>query len=311
MSQSQAIVAPRSSRTFRQALGKVLRKPQFWFAALGIIPTLIWYTIFGFAPIVRAFPMAIQSYDILNPAASKLVGFDNWRRISELPLFWLSIRNTLYWALLSFVESLPIAMIVSLSLANVARGRNFYQGLIFLPVVVSLVAIVLLFKMLLDPEIGQINQVLRLVGLKGVRWLSDRRWGLPSSVAIGVWKGLGFQVVLITAGLMAVPEEIYDAARVDGVNEWQRLWRITMPLLANTILLVTVLMAIGSLQVWTLPFLLGGQTQTTYVYNQLIFTEAFDNLRFGSAAAASLLQFAFILIVTLFQIKLIRPAWSY
>ncbi|MHB0857216.1 MAG: carbohydrate ABC transporter permease [Anaerolineae bacterium] len=311
MAQSRSLARAGSVGGLWPLLVRASHKPQFWFALLGIVPTLLWYGIFAFGPIVRAFPMAFQFYDILNPDNSRFVAFDNFRRISELPLFWPSIRNTLYWAGLSFVMTLPTALFVSLCLAGVAKGRNFYQAIIFLPVVVSLVAISLLFRMLMDPEVGQFNQIMGFLGLPKLRWLSDSSTALASAVGIGVWKGMGFQIVLITAGLLGIPEELYDAAKVDGVNEWQRFWKITMPLLANTVLLITVLMAIGSLQVFTLPFLLGGKADHTYVFNQLLYSEAFEAWRFGSAAAASLLQFAFILIITLFQIKLIRPTWSY
>ncbi|MHB1296261.1 MAG: carbohydrate ABC transporter permease [Anaerolineae bacterium] len=311
MAQSRSMARSGSLGGLWPQFVRATHRPQFWFAVLGVVPTLLFYGIFAFGPIVRAFPMAFQFYDILDPSNSRFVGFDNWRRISELPLFWTSIRNTLYWAALSFIFALPISLFVSLCLAGVKRGRNFYQAIIFLPVVVSLVAISLLFRMLMDPEVGQLNQVLGFLGLPKLRWLSDSSTALASAVGIGVWKGLGFQVVLITAGLLGIPEELYDAAKVDGVNEWQRFWYLTLPLLANTVLLITVLMAIGSLQTFVLPYLLGGKADHTYVFNQLLYDEAFVSWRFGSAAAASLLQFAFILIITLAQIKLIRPAWSY
>lgn len=290
-----------------------LRKPQFWFGASIILPTLIWYWVFSFRPILTALRLAMLQYRVLNPAASKFVGLDNFFQLFEHPLFFVSVRNTLVWAVLAFVFILPLSIFIATCLSNVRRGRNTYQALIFVPVVVSLVAVSLLFRMLMDPEVGMFNQILRALHLPESRWLAGASSALPTIVAVGSWKGLGFYVVILTAGILHIPEELYDAALVDGANEWQRFWRITLPLLGHTLLLVTVLLAIGSLQEFTFPFVMtgGGPGDATYVYNMLIYSEAFEDLRFGTATAAALLQFSLILFISLLQIKLLRPRWSY
>jgi ABC-type sugar transport system permease subunit len=300
-------------RRFWAVLWKARRKPQFWFGLAVIVPTLIWYWLFSFGPIVRAFPLALAKYNILQPSDSPFVGLENFRKIFEMPLFLIAVQNTFTWAVLSSALTLPISMGISLCLAAARRGRNLYQAVIFIPVVVSLVAIALLFRMLMDPEVGQFNQILRGLGLPESRWLSSSRTALPASVLIGTWKGLGFNVVILTAGLLAIPGELHDAALVDGANAWQRFWRVTLPLLGHTLVLVTVLLTMGALQEFTLPFVLtsGGPGHATTVYNLLIYQEAFQSLRFGIASALSLLQFVVILAISLLQIKLLRPTWSY
>lgn len=301
------------AQDWRTQLRKTLRKPQFWFGFAVLVPTAIWYWIFSFRPIFSAFWIAVHRYQILNPAASPFVGLDNFRDLTANPLFFVSIRNTLLWALLAFAVQLPLAVLISTCLANVTRGRTVYQFFIFLPVVISLVAIALLFRMLMDPDIGQFNVLLNAIGLPSYTWLSDSSSALPTAVGIGVWKGIGGTVVLLTAGMLNIPQDLQDAAVVDGANEWQRFWFITIPLLAHTLLLVSVLLAIGSLQEFTLPSLLGNNTNTEslYVFNILIYQEAFQNLRFGTATAAALLQFVFILLISIVQIRLLRPKWSY
>jgi len=142
---------------------------------------------------------------------------------------------------------LPLAMAISVCLVNVRRGRNFYQGILFLPVVISLVAVALLFRMLMDPEIGQFNRILNSVGLPSFAWLSSSDTALVTVVGIGVWKGLGFYVVILTAGMLNIPSELHDAATVDGVNGWQRFRFMTLPLIAHTLALVMVILAIGAL----------------------------------------------------------------
>ena len=294
---------------------RTLRKPQFWFGFTMIVPLLIWYWIFSFWPIIQAFRMSTVAYKLLDPANSPFVGAGNFLKIAGHPLFLVSVKNTIMWAVYSFIFHLPLAMLIAVFLSKVRRGRNVYQALIFVPVVVSLVAVSLLFKMLMDPEVGQLNKLLSGVGLPELQWLSSSSSALPTAVIIATWKGLGFFVVILTAGMLNIPSELYDAALVDGTNPWQQFWRITMPLMGHTILLITVLLAIGSLQEFTLPTVLfgseGGPGNSTYLYNMLIYQEAFLDIRFGTATAASLLQFAFILIISILQIKLIRPTWSY
>ena len=303
----------RGWRRFWPQLRKVLRKPQFWFSVTMIIPMLAWYWIFSFGPIISAFRMSTVAYKILDPGNSPFVGFGNFIKIAQHHQFLISVKNTLLWAVLSFVFNLPLAILLAVFLSKVKRGRNLYQALIFVPVVVSLVAVALLFRMLMDPEVGQLNKLLSVVGLPELQWLSSSASALPTAVLIAAWKGVGFFVVILTAGILNIPSELYDAALVDGTNAWQQFWRITLPLLGHTIVLVTVLLAIGSLQEFTLPTVLtqGGPGNATYLYNMFIYDEAFTDTRFGTATAASLLQFAFILGISVFQIKLLRPSWSY
>jgi multiple sugar transport system permease protein len=298
---------------WQYTIQKTLRRPQFWFGFVFIVPTLVWYWLFAFRPILSALRLAVVNYRILDPANSPFVGLDNFRRLFEEPQFLPSVVNTLEWTVLSFIMMLPVSLGISICLANLRRGRNVYQGLIFLPVVVSIVAVLLMFRMLMDPEVGWFNQILRAIGLPGFSWLSDSSTALPTSVGIGVWKSMGFYVVILTAGMMGIPKELYDAALVDGANEWQRFWRITLPLLGHTLVLVTVLLAIGALQEFTLPYVLtgGGPGNATYLYNLHIYNEAFQSLRFGIATAAALLQFVFILIISILQLRFLRPTWSY
>ena len=303
----------KSKRGLGYAVRKTLRKPQFWFGVTIIIPTLIWYWFFAYQPIILAFRLAVVKYQLLDPAGSPFVGLDNFRQLFENPLFLVSIRNTLVWALFSFVAMLPISLLISVCLVNVRRGRNLYQGILFLPVVISLVAIALLFRMLMDPEVGQLNRILESIGLPPFQWLSSSDTALATAVGIGVWKGLGFYVVILTAGMLNIPMELQDAATVDGVTGWQRFRFMTLPLLSHTLALIMVILAIGALQEFTGVFVLtnGGPGNATYMYNLLIYQEAFQDIRFGTATAAALIQFVFIIFISILQLRLIRPSWSY
>ncbi len=292
---------------------RVLQRSQLHFGVVVIVPTLVWYYIFSFRPIFQAFRIAMLDYRILDPQNSPFIGVGNYEKLLLNPLFLISIRNTLAWTGYSFLFMLPLALAVATALANVRRLRNLYQAVIFVPVVVSLVAVSLLFRMVMDPEIGQLNRLLDFLGIPPFQWLSSSNTALVTTSGIAVWKSMGFYIVLLTAGMLNIPDEIIDASRVDGANEWQRFWRVNIPLLAHTLILVIVLLTVGSLQEFTLPFVMteGGPGTATYLYNLLIYQEAFQHIRFGTATVAALFQFAFILICSLVQIRILRPNWSY
>ncbi|HLZ10026.1 MAG TPA: sugar ABC transporter permease, partial [Chloroflexota bacterium] len=241
------------------------------------------------------------------------VGLGNFENLLLNPLIFIALENTLLLAVIQFVCLLPLGMLLAACLVNVRWGRSVYQPLLFLPVVVSLVAISLLFLMLMDPQTGTFNSILDSLGLPTSEWLSSPFSALPTVSGILIWKGLGFYVLLLTAGMLNIPLELHDAARVDGVNEWQRFWFITIPLMAHTLVLVGVILAINSLQEYTSVVVLtqGGPGNATYVLNLLIVQEAFSNMRFGVAAAAAAIEFALVFVISIAQIRLFRPTWSY
>jgi ABC-type sugar transport system permease subunit len=294
-------------------LHKVGRNPKFWFGLIVLAPTLAWYMLFAFLPIINALPLSLQYYALLDPAKSRWVGFENFRMLFDNPLFMPAVRNTIAWAVLGFTLGLIAGMGIALCLVSVTRGRNLYQGLIYLPAVVSFVAVALLFRILLEPQTGQVNLILNRLHLPEGKWLTSSDSALVTSVLIGVWKGIGGTVIILTAGMLNVPEELYDAAKVDGVNSWQKFWKVTLPLMSHTLLLVTILGAIGSLQVFTEPTVLtaGGPGNATFTYNMLVYRTGFNDMQLGVASAAAMLQFVVIVTISLLQLKLFRPKWSY
>jgi multiple sugar transport system permease protein len=152
------------------------------------LPILAWYAWFAFGPLLRAFWMATVQYDLMNPAASPFVGLKNFQQVFSYPLFWISVQRTVTFSLLVYFGTLPLGIFVSMCLVSVARGRSIYQFVIYLPVVVSYVAIALLFRMLMDPQTGQFNQILIALGLPTSKWITGPNSALPSIAMIDVWK---------------------------------------------------------------------------------------------------------------------------
>ncbi len=306
---SHTVPAPR--RNLVSTLAKTLRKPQFWFGFIVLFPVLAWYIWFAFGPVLRAFWMATVKYDLMNPQDSKFVGLQNFQQVFSYPLFWISVQRTITFSLYVYVGTLPLALFVSLCLVAVGQGRNFYQSMIFLPVVVSYVAIALLFRMLMDPQNGQFNQILRALGLPTSLWVTGPNSALPSIAMVDIWKGLGFHVVIITAGLLGIPAEMYDAAKVDGAGPWHRFRFVTIPLLGNTLLLESVIMVAGTLQAFTNGEVLGCAGDSCFFISRLVYAEAFTNLRFGFATASAFVLFVFILVLTIIQVRSLKPDWQY
>lgn len=302
---------PAQRRSAGTAIRKMLRRPQFWFGLLVLVPILAWYVWFAFGPVLRAFWMATVNYNLMDPAASKFVGLKNFRQVFDYPLFWTAVRQTIKFSVVVYLGTLPLAIFVSVCLVSVVRGRGLYQFVIYLPVVVSYVAIALLFRMLMDPQTGQFNQILTALGLPKSKWITGADSALPSIAMIDIWKGLGFHVVIITAGLLGIPEEMYDASKVDGASSWHRFRYVTIPLLANTLLLESVIMVMGTLQAFTNAEVIGCAGNSCFWISSLVYSEAFTNMRFGFATASAFVLFVFILLLTIIQVRVLKPEWQY
>jgi len=257
--------------------------------------------------------MAIVDYDLLDPISSPFVGLAHFKALlfTEYQLFWTAVINSFSYALYISL-GVPLALVFAYCLANITRGRNKYQWALFLPVVVSMAAIALLFRFMMTAN-GILNCLLKAGGLPPSRWLAGPESALPSIALVSLWKGLGGNIVILAAGLLSIPMELYDAAKVDGANGWQTFWKITLPLLSHTLKLVIILATIGALQAYTSAIILtgGGPAGATYMISQFIVEEAFANLRFGLASSVAFVLFAVILLITLMQFRLMRTKWEY
>lgn len=298
----------RSNRPLSSQLRRALARPQFWFGLAVLLPFFAWYVVFFFRPVLLGFWMSVTSYNLLNPAETRFIGLENFKAIFEYERFWIALQNTLAYGGLTYLLTMPTALLVAWGIVSVRRGRRFYEFVVFLPVVVSLVAISLLFRMLMNPEIGVFNQILSTLGLPTSRWVDGSGTALLSVVLVDTWKGLGFYVVLFSTAMLNVPEELYDAARVDGAEGLQLFRHITVPSIMNTLLLVSVIVVVSALQVYVSVSLLGpGPGTSTLVLNQFIVDEAFNSWQFGVAASASMVLFVIILVITIVQLRVLQP----
>ena len=269
------------------------------------LPWLIGLVVFLIGPIVASVLLSFTNWNLISPA--RWVGLENYRDMVHSSEFWQSIKVTLFYAALS----VPLYLVLGLSLAILlnqrVRGMYVFRTVLFLPAVLSGVAVAVLWVSLLNPDLGVVNQVLRAIGIDDPpRWLLSPTWAVPAIVLMGLW-GIGGGAIIYLAGLQNIPPELYRAARVDGANAWQTFRYITLPLLTPTLLFTLLIGLIEAFQVFDTAFVLGGSRGGTrgsllfYVLN--LWNEGFRNGRFGYASALAwvLVIVAAIVILLVFK----------
>ncbi|HLZ63580.1 MAG TPA: sugar ABC transporter permease [Ktedonosporobacter sp.] len=300
-----AAITPGSTRpsTWRR------RSTKYTVAAyLFITPSFLGVLIFIAFPVFFALYLSLQQWDGIT--APQFVGLLNFVNLLKDPIFWISLRNTVVYT----VVTVPVGVLLSLGVAQLLNqrviGMAFFRTAMFVPVVTSGLAIAVIWKWIYDYNNGLINDTLTGLHLAQIPWLSDPTWALIALCIIGIWQGFGFTTILVLAAIQNVPESLLEAASIDGATGWRRFWRITVPLITPTLLFVSIISFISSFQVFTQIYYLtnGGPDYGTYVLYFLVFQRAFVQNRFGEAAALSYIMFAIIFAVTLLQMRLSRNA---
>jgi multiple sugar transport system permease protein len=274
--------------------------------ALFLAPSAIPLTAFVLVPMAASAWISLHQWNLLTPM--RWVGLGNYRRLLGDSDTRAALLHTLYF----IVGYLPIVYFLGLVLAvglnRAFRGRSALRSVYFLPVVTSWVVVALTWKWLLSPANGLVNHVLSLVGIHGPGWWASPSWAIPSVIIASVWKDAGFVMVILLAGLQNVPEDLLDAARLDGANAWQSFWRVTFPLLSPSTYFVVVISLINGFQVFDQIYVMtgGGPAGASRPLVQEIYDLTFRYGDVGGASALSWMLFALILFVTLVQNRLQR-----
>ncbi|HEX7714051.1 MAG TPA: sugar ABC transporter permease [Bacillota bacterium] len=272
---------------------------------LFIAPAFIHLLIFVILPIFAAIYLSFHNWNILNPSRP-FVGLENYKRLWSDELFWMSLKTTLYYT----VVSVPIGIVLSLALAMAMKaplkGIGIFRTAYFLPVITSMIVVSLVWTWMFDPLSGLLNYYLKMLGLRPQAWLADPFMAMPSIIILSVWKSLGYNMVIFLAGLQAIPDMYYEAARIDGANAWQQFRRITLPLLRPTTFFILITTLISSFQVFDQVYVMtgGGPANLTKVLVYYIFEVAFHYFEMGYASALSFILFLFTLVLTALQFKL-------
>ena len=284
---------------------------KWWVLAVFIGPSLLCLLAFSIGPMIGTAWISSQEWNLIR--APKFIGLDNFRELWHDERFHTALLNTLYY----LVGYLPLVIVGGLGLALLVnrrfRGVGLFRALYFLPVVTSWVVVSLLWKWLLNPSTGLVNVLLAKVGIDGPGWWTDRRWAMPSVILASAWKDLGFVMVILLAGLQAIPHQVQEAARIDGAGPWRMLRSITVPLLTPSLFFVVVISLINGFQVFDQVWVMtnkGGPGDSSTVVVAEIVRNTFDYGRAGYGAAQSIVLFVIILTITAIQMRL-QKRWVF
>jgi multiple sugar transport system permease protein len=274
---------------------------------LFIAPLFIGIFAFILFPFLFSIFMSFNKWDMVSPA--RWVGFQNFiYMFTKDRLFWKVLGNTFRYAFLLIPPSVIIPLLLAMLVNRGIKGVSIYRSAFFLPLVTSAVAVGFLWKWIYDGEFGLINYALSLVNIKGPSWLVNPTWAMPAIVLTTVWQGLGYNMIIYLAGLQGLPEHLYEAATIDGANESDKFFRITIPLLTPQIFFILILSVIGSFQSFGLIYIMtsGGPMNSTNVYVYYLWQMAIGSAKMGYASAMAWILALIIFTITFAQVRLAR-----
>jgi len=279
-------------------------------AAFFLTPALVVLVVFFFVPVIAGFALSVTDFDLYSIGDIhnlRFIAFHNYAAVVRNEVFWQAFFNTLYFAVvggpLTVATSLAASLLVN---AKAARWKPIFRTIYFAPVVTTLVAVAMVFRFLYHPQFGVINLIFVHIGLPRVDWLGDPRFAMPAIILFAVWKNFGYNMIIFIAGLQNIPEELYEAARIDGAGAWRQFRHITLPMLGPTFLFVGIVTAIGYLQLFAEPYVMthGGPVNKTLSAVMLMYQQGFKWWRMGYAAAIAFLLFLVIGAATVLQMRL-------
>jgi multiple sugar transport system permease protein len=281
-----------------------MRKTPLKYVLVFLAPSLVGFILFNIVPILSSLALAFSEWNLLTPI--KFIGLDNFvNMLTKDSLFWPSLGRTLQYSSLSIPLGIVTSLLLALAMNRPLRGIAIFRVIYFIPYVSSMIAVSMVWKWLYNDQFGLINTFLSFLGLPPQSWLGDANLVIPSLVMMDVWKGAGFGMLIYLAALQGIPQQLYEAATVDGANSFQSFFKITLPLLgpAHFYMLVTGL--IGGFQVFDSVYLMthGGPGFASRVYAYNLYQAAFRQFQMGYASAMAWFLFFIIFAVTLLQFK--------
>jgi multiple sugar transport system permease protein len=279
---------------------------------LYISPFLVGFLIFTAYPMIASLYLSFTKYNIISPPV--WIGLENYREaFFQDEQFWASLRRTGYFALLNVTLGVAGSLGAAMLLSQDRRGTTVFRTFFFLPSVTPIIASALLWVWIFQPTMGLLNYLLGLVGIQGPPWLQSSGWAIPSVTIIALWGTIGgSRMIIFLAALQSVPQEMYEAAEIDGAGPWRKFWNITLPMISPTMFFNIVLTVIGSLSVFSLAYIAtgGGPNYATYFYVYHLFKSAFEFSRMGYAAAMAWVFFLIVLVLTAIQFR-VSSRWVF
>lgn len=268
------------------------------FAAPGLALLAV---VMGF-PVVYSVLMAMSSLTLLKPSLFPLVGFDNFLVILSDKLFWSALFLTIRYSAITVIAEFVVGLGIALMLKRTVRMKPIYFGILTIPMAMSPISVALIWKMLLQPNLGIVNHLLQAMGLPGVDWLGNANLALTTMAFVDIWQQTSFVVLLLAAGLAALPGEPYEAAEVDGASALQQFFYITLPMLRPVAGIAIIIQLINEFRTYDLPYILtrGGPGTSTEVLSYFAYRKAFLGLSLNQGAAAAFFLLLIVLLLTVF-----------
>jgi multiple sugar transport system permease protein len=269
-----------------------------------VLPALTVIGLFFVVPVFAGFVLSLTDFDLYALASLdnlRFVGLANYWQTLNRPLFWQALGNTLTFVVLGVPLSIGVSLGCAVLLqSRLARFKPLFRTALFAPVVTTLVAVAVVWRYLFHVRYGWINQMLGTFGIDPVDWLGDPHWSMPAIIVFAAWKNFGGNMIIFIAALQAIPDELYEAARLDGARAWQQFCHVTVPMLGPTLLLVSILTIAGYFQLFAEPYVMtqGGPLQSTVSVLYLMYEDGFRWWNLGAASAVAFVLFAIIVGVT-------------
>ena len=279
-------------------------------ALLFLTPAIIILSLFFFLPVIAGFALSVTDFDLYTLGDVhnlRFVALRNYRELVGNPVFWTAFGNTMYFAIVGGPLTVAVSLFAALLVnAKLTRWKALFRTIYFAPVVTTLVAVAVVFRYLYHPRFGIINMALGALHLPQPDWLGDPHFAMPAIILLAVWKGFGYTMIIFITGLQTIPEELYEAARLDGAGAWGQFRHVTLPMLGPTFLFVGVVVAIGQLQIFAEPYVMtaGGPLNKTLTLVMMMYQQGFKFWRMGYAAAVAFIVFLVIGAATLLQMRL-------
>lgn len=292
---------PLSAKTKHQKQRRASLAPYLW-----ILPAILVYGIFKLGPLIGGIYLALLRWDGIEDP--RFVGLRNFDKILNDKLTLMVLGNNVEYAVITVVGKIVLSLFLAIMLNQALRGRTFYRTGLFMPVVMSFVVIGILWRWLFNTEFGLINNLLENLGLGflALDWLGDTNIALKSLTMVDIWKWYGFHMVIFLAGLQSIPDELYEAARIDGASVWQQFLHVTLPMLQPVMIVNVTISVMGAFNVFDIPYVMteGGPANSTNVMALHIFLRGFKFYRFGFSAALSYVLLTIVTLVAALQLWL-------
>ena len=267
-------------------------------------PALTVIGVFFGLPVLAAFALSLTDFDIYSLtdlSNLRFVGLHNYATLLQDPLFWKALGNTMYFVVVGVPLSIAVSLGAALLLhAKSARFKPFFRTAYFAPVVTTVVAVAVIWRYLFHTRYGLVNWGLTSIGLDPIDWLGDPTWAMPTIILFAVWKNFGYNMIIFLAGLQSIPEDLYEAARIDGASPAQQFWNVTLPQLGPVLLMVSILTLSGYFQLFAEPYVItqGGPLESTVSVLYLMYEQGFKWWNLGNASAVAFLLFALMSVAT-------------